>query len=122
MKVLHVTEIVRGGVSTVMRLSILGQSKVLGDDYVSALVCEDEASDLAPISVSQIEIFKQTGRNIKSFLALAIAFFKKARKEKPDVIHIHSSFAGVICRVMLIPLRISAPFYRPVIVHMRLGF
>ena len=117
MKVLHVTEIVRGGVSTIIRLNMLGQTKLLGEENVRALVCEEEAIDLAPVNPEQIETFKQTGRNIKSFLALAMSFFKKVRQERSDVIHIHSSFAGVICRVMLIPIRLIAPSYRPVIVY-----
>jgi len=117
MKILHVTEIVRGGVSTIIRFNMLGQTKQLGTDNVSALVCEAEAIDLAPVPSSQIETFEQTGRNVKSFLSLAAAFFKKLRKERPDVIHIHSSFAGLICRITFIFVKLSAPRYRPVILY-----
>jgi glycosyltransferase involved in cell wall biosynthesis len=117
MKVLHVTEIVRGGVSTIIRLNMLGQSRLLGKHNVSALVCWDEAVDLAPVDSEQIETFEQTGRNLKSFLALATAFFKKVRREKPDIIHIHSSFAGLICRLVFIVVRVSTPSYKPVILY-----
>lgn len=117
MKILHVTEIVRGGVSTIIRINMLGQAKILGDDCLSALVSEEEALDLAPVPASQIEVFKQTGRNIKSFFSLAVAFFKKTRREKPDIIHIHSSFAGLLCRFTFILIKLTTPTYKPVILY-----
>lgn len=117
MNVLHVTEIVKGGVSTVIRLNMLEQIALLGETRVCALVCDAEAPDLSPVPASRIEAYQQTGRNLKSFLALAVAFFKKVRKERPDVIHLHSTFAGVIGRLTLLFVRMTAPGYRPAVLY-----
>jgi glycosyltransferase involved in cell wall biosynthesis len=117
MKILHVTEVVFGGTSTVLRLNMLGQTQILGSDNVTALVSEEEATDLTTLSSDQVETFSQTGRNVISFLSLALSFFKIVRRDKPDIIHLHSSFAGIIGRLMMIPVRLCTSKYRPKIVY-----
>ena len=117
MKILHVAETIRGGVATVIRHNIVAQAKKFEPENVLALVPDTQEQDLDEAKQFTGFSFKRTGRNVGSFMALTVAFFKKVRKERPDVIHLHSSFAGVICRVMLIPIRLSAPSYKPVIVY-----
>ncbi len=117
MKILHVTEAAIGGTSTVIRLNMLGQIKQLGKGNVTALVPEREAQYILPVPQECIETYSQTGRNLRSFYALAISFYNKIKRDKPDIIHLHSSFAGLICRLVLIPAKITILKYRPRIIY-----
>jgi glycosyltransferase involved in cell wall biosynthesis len=86
-------------------------------DNVRALVSEAEAVDLAPLDPAQIETFQQTGRNLKSLVNLTVSTFKKLRRERPDVVHLHSTYAGMIGRMVCIAARLVAPEYRPLVVY-----
>ncbi|HBW8058002.1 TPA: glycosyltransferase family 4 protein [Klebsiella pneumoniae] len=46
--------------------------------------------------------FIRTGRNIKSFLSLATECIKVIKYVRPDIIHLHSTFAGAIVRMLLL--------------------
>lgn len=94
-RILHVAETIKGGVATVLR-----QLVSPNDNFnFLCLIPEEQKQELS--GLSQIATFKRTGRNIGSLLNLAIVFYKVVKTYKPDVIHLHSTFAGVICRVII---------------------
>lgn len=95
MKVLHVAETIKGGVATVL-------NQLNSDDRVKKLfLIPLQHSDDMEIKENNI-LFNRTGRNIFSFLRLAILFIQTIINFKPDIIHIHSSFAGLICRIIIV--------------------
>lgn len=106
MKVLHVAETVKGGVATIIN-QIVNNSRV-GKHYVLVPKNQDKEIEYNTIT------FFRSGRNINSFLNLLAVFIKSIFKLKPDVIHIHSTFAGVICRLALI---LVYPFHRPKVIY-----
>lgn len=92
MKVLHIAETAKGGVGTIIN-SLLNINNV--ESY--ALI-PDSQSEM--ILSGEQHLFKRDGRNIKSLLRLAIESYKVIKKVKPDIIHLHSSFAGIIVRTI----------------------
>jgi glycosyltransferase involved in cell wall biosynthesis len=111
MKILHVAETIKGGVASVMKALILFQAQ---KGAVCVLMPDSQANELNGIANCQQYYFRRTGRNIGSFLSLLKQFIYLVIKEKPDVVHIHSSFAGVIARFALIVLY---PIRRPIVIY-----
>lgn len=95
MKVLHVAETIKGGVATILDQLLDAQEyeslAIVPDAHVNQLHNYDK-------TVS----FRRSGRNFLSFICLTYIFINVLFKYKPDIIHLHSSFAGVICRFLLI--------------------
>ncbi|MFI8418286.1 glycosyltransferase [Serratia sp. NPDC078593] len=114
MKILHAAEIIKGGVATVMRQLAIHQSGVVDVDELICLVPEDQARELSPLNEKHIKTFKRSGRNVYSLICFLRSFVRYVIFHKPDVIHVHSSFAGVLARMALIVLR---PVYRPKIIY-----
>lgn len=113
MKILHISEVDVGGTVTVLNHLLKDQISRAGTTSV-CLVPDIQAKELIDIPSGNIITYKRTGRNIQSFLNLAIATIKTVVKLKPDIVHLHSTFAGVIARVCLLPLR---PFLKFKIIY-----
>ncbi|RKS84689.1 glycosyltransferase involved in cell wall biosynthesis [Orbus hercynius] len=111
MKILHVAETIKGGIATVLNQLIAYQTK---QDTVVLLIPDSQCEHIKNIDKYDCFLFKRTGRNIASFFSLLVSFIRVFCKEKPDIVHLHSSFAGVICRIMLIFLY---PFQRTKVVY-----
>lgn len=95
MKVLHIAETVKGGVSTVINSLIIRNNEYNIQSFVLA---PQEHAEF--IKDNNVITYKRTGRNIYSFICLAIATVKNFKKIQPEVIHLHSSFAGFIVRIL----------------------
>ncbi|CAI0802809.1 glycosyltransferase [Serratia quinivorans] len=102
-KVLHVAETVKGGVATVIRQLVQPNDEF--DFY--CLLPDSQSGEIGVFPESKLKKFSRTGRNIPSFISLAINYIRVVRKEKPEVIHIHSTFAGVICRLLTPLIRMT---------------
>lgn len=97
MKILHVAETIQGGVATIVDQLICVQ--VEQGHHIQVLIPSDQTEHLS--QSQHIVSYKKTGRNFFSFIILAWCFFIQIFHFKPDIIHIHSSFAGAICRAIL---------------------
>lgn len=111
MKILHVAETIKGGVASVMQQLVAYQAKKYD---VSVLVPDSQAEELAHVPEGKKYLFQRTGRNCLSLLSLLKNFIVLVLKNKPAIIHIHSSFAGLICRISLIFLY---PIQRPIVIY-----
>ncbi|EPL0417100.1 glycosyltransferase, partial [Serratia marcescens] len=96
-KILHIAETIKGGVATIIR-QLTGNAP--GFD-IHCIVPDTQVSELSG-SKASLHVFERTGRNIKSFVQLAKVFAKSYKEIRPDIVHIHSSFAGFICRGVLL--------------------
>lgn len=113
MKVLHVAETIKGGVATVINELV---TKQLSDEYfdgVRVLVPDSQVEELVVNNEGVILTFARTGRDLLSFFQLAKKFLSTVIQFKPDVIHLHSTFSGFICRLILIFL----PFLKAEVVY-----
>nr|WP_189673880.1 glycosyltransferase [Pseudomonas khorasanensis] len=111
---MHVAETIKGGVATVIRtISASPEGDAANYQWVY-LVPEDQARELHGIAPQQVRTFPRSGRNVPSLLRFAWRLTQVLIKEKPDVVHLHSTFSGVIGRCVCVLLR---PWRKPKIVY-----
>ncbi|MFI8394108.1 glycosyltransferase family 1 protein [Pseudomonas sp. Choline-02u-1] len=113
-KILHVAETIKGGVATVIRTISASPEDDAANYQLVYLVPEDQAKELHGIAPQQVRTFPRSGRNVPSLLRFAWRLSQVLLKEKPDVVHLHSTFSGVIGRVVCVLLR---PWRKPKIVY-----
>lgn len=109
MKILHAAETIKGGVATVMRTLALAQTD---ENTVRCLVPADHAREMAPFR--NLRTFSRTGRNLASFVSFSWNFTKAVVTFRPHVVHLHSTFAGVLGRILLVVLW---PVVRPRVIY-----
>ncbi|UST83375.1 glycosyltransferase [Pseudomonas siliginis] len=113
-KILHVAETIKGGVATVIRTISASPEDDAANYQLVYLVPEDQAKELHGIAPQQVRTFPRSGRNVPSLLRFAWRLSQVLLKENPDVVHLHSTFSGVIGRVVCVLLR---PWRKPKIVY-----
>jgi glycosyltransferase involved in cell wall biosynthesis len=114
MKVLHAAETIKGGVATVLRQLAKSQIAEHGCENIYCLVPDDQVLELYGVDIKSIEAFPRAGRGISGFIKFFYIFTRLVLKIRPDVVHLHSSFAGVLGRLSLILLW---PIYRPKVIY-----
>lgn len=102
LRVLHIAETIRGGPATVLTQHLLAQVALFGNDNVRALVPDQHEHDLAQVRGPIVQTFRRTGRDVGSLVRLARASWRALREFKPTVVHLHSTFAGVVVRCVLL--------------------
>lgn len=113
-KILHVAETIKGGVATVIRtISISPEGEDANYELVY-LVPLDQKKELHGVDEQQVRTFVRTGRDVWSLLRFAWQLMQVMLKEKPDVVHLHSTFSGVIGRCVCL---ILWPWRSPKIVY-----
>lgn len=105
LKILHAAETIRGGPATVIRSNVLAQRKRFGAQSVAVLVPAEQADDLDSVKPLRLHCFGRTGRNLASSLRFCRSFIRAVKQEKPDIVHLHSTFAGVLGRLCLLLVR-----------------
>ncbi|WP_085085267.1 glycosyltransferase [Azospirillum oryzae] len=111
-KVLHAAETVKGGVATVLRL-LTSQLKIYCENNAVLLVPEEQIDEMRGLSV-RVETFRRSGRNPSSLFRFAVRLAVTVWREDPDVVHLHSTFAGAVGRVVLACMR---PIRHPKVVY-----
>ncbi|WP_426610884.1 glycosyltransferase [Bradyrhizobium sp. McL0616] len=101
LKVLHVAETVRGGIATYLNELHPHQSDSFGRGNVNYVVPSDHRSDLVNIEDDAVTTFPRDGRNVIGLFAMLSATMRAVRQLRPDIIHLHSSFAGLVVRPVL---------------------
>jgi glycosyltransferase involved in cell wall biosynthesis len=102
MKILHAAETIKGGVATVLKQIVEAQISQSEVTSVLCIVPYDQVTELSIIKSKNILTFKRSGRNLRSYLAFSSKFINSIIKIKPDVVHLHSTFAGVMGRLILL--------------------
>ncbi|RKG48575.1 glycosyltransferase family 1 protein [Acinetobacter cumulans] len=102
MKVLHAAETIKGGVATVMNTLIEYQINDTSIEKVLSLTPSDQINDLKKHTLLSSNYFKRQGRSILGMLNFSLSFMKILIKEKPDIVHLHSTFAGLIGRLIIL--------------------
>lgn len=113
MRILHAAETIKGGVATVIRQIVAGQ---IADEsnVVKCIIPREQSSELVCITEEHIVSFSRSGRDFISFFSFFIYFIKEVYKFRPDLVHLHSTFSGVMGRVALVLLW---PIHRPKVVY-----
>ena len=119
MKILHVAQKLPGGVSSYLCELVPFQLKNLGKANVLVLGPEQEAEHVPTLPRENWRFFPDSRRTPLSLLRLMSTARRVIDAERPDIIHLHSSFAGAIVRAgyLLWPCG-----YRPKIVYCSHGW
>lgn len=100
MKIFHAAETIQGGVATILEELINQQSREFGEDKVFYLIPKSQECYIN-LNLHTKNTFLRTGRNMISFFKFYKAFSHSIKNEDFDVIHLHSSFAGILGRLAL---------------------
>ncbi|OYU46439.1 MAG: hypothetical protein CFE44_02110 [Burkholderiales bacterium PBB4] len=100
-RVLHVAETVRGGPATYISDLIALQAKEFGAENIFSVTPLQDLSLLNfPAGVGSIG-YRPWRWRVMSSLALAIRVCREMRNIRPNVVHMHSTFAGLFLRGLL---------------------
>lgn len=101
MRVLHVAETIRGGIASYLNELHPQQQASFGSGNVHYVVPSDHRQDLVAIDDDQITPFERSGRSISGLFQMLRASLHTIDAFRPDVVHLHSSFAGFVLRPAL---------------------
>lgn len=113
-KILHAAETIRGGVSTVVKQLLVSQSGQASAWEARCLVPDDQASDLGSLPSGVLRTFRRSGRDAASIFRFGWMFGRVLWEEAPDLVHLHSSFAGAVGRLVV---AVMWPWRRPRVVY-----
>lgn len=102
MKILHCAETIKGGVATVLKQIAEAQIQSSECERLICLIPESQRKELDNIDDENVSTYHRSGRNITSFLNFIKAFIRLVRTENPDIVHLHSTFAGVLARLVIL--------------------
>ncbi|UAK23263.1 glycosyltransferase [Sphingomonas nostoxanthinifaciens] len=101
MRVLHVAESIKGGVGTYLNEIVPVLAARSAVDAQRVLVPSSQIGQLPAIAPDMIVPFACDGRSREALVTLARELRRTVKAFRPDVIHAHSSFAGVVVRGLL---------------------
>ncbi|PGT51020.1 glycosyl transferase [Priestia megaterium] len=97
-KIMHVGEYVKGGVYTYL-YDLLDYQSEIQDTAVYLVASRNKSEDTYPISSENLFFYKY--RRTPFYFIYAIMYiFTIIKKVKPDIIHVHSTFAGLFVRFL----------------------
>lgn len=99
MKVMHVAETTIGGIASHLAEMLPLQIGLLGKANVSLLVPDNGRVHIPEIDGLNIETFQSAGNRLHSAHVLSRRMRELTRDNRPDVVHAHSSFAGLAARL-----------------------
>ncbi|HVI41814.1 MAG TPA: glycosyltransferase, partial [Anaerovoracaceae bacterium] len=104
MKIVHVCETLKGGIESYLTEIIPFQVGLYGASNVHMIVPRHGHERRREFLGAVVWEFRREGRSFSTMLNLCLAILKIVRAQAPDVIHLHSSFAGALGRVVLMGL------------------
>ncbi|SFQ31894.1 Glycosyltransferase involved in cell wall bisynthesis [Bradyrhizobium sp. Ghvi] len=99
-KVLHIAETIRGGIASYLNELHPQQEASFGAGNVHYVVPSDHRGDLA-VDDAQMTTFGRSGRSVSGLFQMLRASLQAIDAFKPNVVHLHSSFAGLVLRPAL---------------------
>lgn len=100
-RVLHVAQSIAGGVASYFEELAAYQTKAFGKANVSFLIPSGSETHLPNIDPAQVLTFSRTSRRPGALLSFGRSASDAVRRLRPDVLHLHSSFAGAFVRPFL---------------------
>jgi len=69
---------------------------------VHYVIPSDHRKDLSGIEDDEISTFKRQDRSVLGLFRMAVTTLQQIRRIQPDIVHIHSTFAGLVLRPLLL--------------------
>ncbi|MFB9268754.1 glycosyltransferase family 4 protein [Bradyrhizobium erythrophlei] len=102
---LHVAETIRGGIATYFNELHPYQRASYGRGKVHYVIPSDHRGDLVGFEESEVSTFERAGRSVSGLLHMAVTARREIRRLQPDIVHLHSTFAGLVIRPLLLFMR-----------------
>ena len=99
-KLLHVAETIRGGIASYLNELHPQQQASFGAENIHYVVPSDHRGDLA-VDDAQVTTFERSGRSVSGLFHMLRASLQAIDTFRPHVVHLHSSFAGLVLRPAL---------------------
>lgn len=116
-RVLHISEILPGGTATYLQELWSHQREQLGQAQVRFLLPGPQLEHAPDLPAHLVTGWPREGRDLRSLARLGTAINKEIAAFRPDIVHIHGTFGGVVGRIVL-----SARAKRPKIVYCSHGW
>lgn len=100
-KVLHIAQTAQGGVGSYLEEIMPLQSERYGRDAVRAILPEEHAAAFSGLSPRWMRNFPGRSGRLISSLRMAARAFTVLREWRPTIVHLHSTFAGLVMRPLL---------------------
>ncbi len=113
MRVLHVAETAKGGVGTYLDELMPLQIEKLGGSNVMAIIPSEHRAQLPSVGDDHLRLFRRSSRSLAAFIDLRRQFKMVLRDFRPDIVHLHSTFAGVIGRSAIVSKWQARLIYTP---------
>jgi glycosyltransferase involved in cell wall biosynthesis len=113
MKILHVAETAKGGVGSYLDELIPLQALHFGQSRVRAIIPTQHRAQLPSLSNDQLFMFDRPDRSVRTLRQLRSCVMNALAEFNPDILHLHSSFAGLIGRLPLRRHSTHKIFYNP---------
>ncbi|WP_292927809.1 glycosyltransferase family 4 protein [Novosphingobium sp. PASSN1] len=98
MKILHVSEVTVGGIATYFEEIIPAQVAALGQGNVLFLVRSSFARRMPEFGLATLFTYRSEERDLGSLWRMLQSYRAVLREHRPDVVHLHSTFAGWVVR------------------------
>lgn len=118
MKIVHVAQMLQGGIGSYLSEILPWQVERLGAGNVVAIVAANQVPYLPPLPPGSVRSFTTSSRSPLALARMALAIRRMIDRERPDVLHLHSSFAGAMVRLAYA----LPPWRRPRIVYCAHGW
>ena len=99
LRVLHIAQSIAGGVASFLEEVAGYQTATFGRENVRFLIPAGSEGHLADVDPAQLLTFAPTTRRPAALLNFARAADKAIHEFGPDIVHLHSSFAGAAVRL-----------------------
>ena len=100
-RILHIAQSIVGGVASFLEEVAPFQTQLYGADNVHFLIPAGSEAHLGAVDASQILTFAPTGRNPRALLQFRGSAQRAILKLQPDIVHLHSTFAGAAVRAAM---------------------
>ena len=117
LKVLHVAETAKGGVGTYIDDVASLQLAQRGDPFIRVVLPDAHATQLQRVPLAVQRRFKAADNRLANTVGMVRAAMQQVREWEPDVVHLHSTFAGFALRPLL-----AMRSHRPRIVYCSHGW
>jgi glycosyltransferase involved in cell wall biosynthesis len=103
--VLHIAETLRGGIASYFDEILSSQVQTLGHDKVHILVPSSQVNEIRYVPGLGVHVFECSHYRFGNIWKLILAIRLYLRSNTINIVHAHSSFAGIAARVALRGLR-----------------
>ncbi|MEJ6022112.1 glycosyltransferase [Ramlibacter sp. PS4R-6] len=101
LKVLHVAQTAQGGVGSYLEEIMPAQAALYGADCVRAVLPAEHAAAFPGLLPKWLETFPAGAGRAAGTLRMAFVALRAVRRWRPQVVHLHSTFAGAALRPLL---------------------